>query len=102
MTSELPSDLLLKSNDSHNLGTIGGFGIEREKRQNRKDLIIDKLKGLPGRIKTDELCLMRTRCGIFRPREDKKVSRSVGNWQLARGREEVRWSEVIERAVIGH
>jgi hypothetical protein len=52
---------MLKVNNSHKLGTIGGFGIERKKRLNREALIINKLKGLPGRIRDYAPCLMRTR-----------------------------------------
>jgi len=51
---------MLKSNDSHNLGTIGEFWRGRKKSQNRKALIINELKGLPGRIKNDVRCMMRT------------------------------------------
>jgi hypothetical protein len=46
-----------------------GFGIERKKRENRKALIINKLKGIPGGIKNDARCLMRTK---------------VANWNLSR------------------
>jgi hypothetical protein len=41
---------MLKVNNSHKLGTIMGFGCEREKRQNRKAFILNELKGIPGRI----------------------------------------------------
>jgi len=51
---------MIKVNNSHKLGTIGEFEIERKKRLNRKALIINKLKDLPRRVKSDDPCLMGT------------------------------------------
>jgi hypothetical protein len=56
---------LKKKAKSHKLVTIGGFWVEGGKRQNRKALIINELKGVPGRIENDDLCLMRTMGGVL-------------------------------------
>jgi hypothetical protein len=47
-------------------------------------LILNGLKALPGRIKNDGFCLMRTTCDLFKRRE--KIRRAerqlaIGSWQ---------------------